>query len=103
MSDAAFEEVVAALRYYANPRSYGSGEHSVFIDDCAIARRALDGLLDGPLHDLAGPIEEGELLKAFDAAMAEEGPNVPYDPYGPTDKHPFGLSKAEVHPEGFDD
>ena len=30
-----------ALAYYAKPRSYGTGQHSVFVDDTAIAKAAL--------------------------------------------------------------
>ena len=35
------ERLREALSYYAKPRTYGSGEHSVFIDDCGVARSAL--------------------------------------------------------------
>ena len=30
-----------AVEYYASPRSYGHGEHSVFVDDCGVAKAAL--------------------------------------------------------------
>ena len=30
-----------ALAYSAKPRTYGSGEHAIFIDDCGVAKAAL--------------------------------------------------------------
>lgn len=45
LTDAALREEVAVLRYavefYARPRSYGSGEYAIFLDDCGVARAAL--------------------------------------------------------------
>jgi hypothetical protein len=35
------ERLREALAYYAKPRTYGRGEHSVFIDDCGVAKAAL--------------------------------------------------------------
>lgn len=32
----------AALAYYAKPRTFGKGEHSVFIDDSGVAKAALN-------------------------------------------------------------
>jgi hypothetical protein len=41
----ALENEIARLRfalgYYAKPRAYGTGEHSVFIDDSGVAKAAL--------------------------------------------------------------
>jgi hypothetical protein len=60
----------AALSYYAKPRIYGVGEHSVFIDDTGVAeaalaeRKGLGGLLDGPLHNLAGEMPKPEVYGA---------------------------------------
>lgn len=35
------ERLRAALAYYAKPRTFGKGEHSIFVDDCAVAKSAL--------------------------------------------------------------
>lgn len=36
------ERLRAALAYYAKPRTFGKGEHSVFIDDSGVAKSALE-------------------------------------------------------------
>jgi hypothetical protein len=35
----------AALAYYAKPRTFGKGEHSVFIDDSGVAKAALNEVI----------------------------------------------------------
>ncbi len=36
------ERLRTALAYYAKPRTFGKGEHSVFIDDSGVAKTALN-------------------------------------------------------------
>jgi hypothetical protein len=60
----ALNGAVETLRFYSRARIYGSGEHSIFIDDSHRAKRALGGLLDSGLVDLTGEVapEREELL-----------------------------------------
>lgn len=60
----ALDEAVEVLRFYSRARVYGSGEHSIFIDDSHRVKKALGGLLDSGLHNLSGEVasEREELL-----------------------------------------
>lgn len=58
----ALKEAVEVLRYYSKGRTYGSGDHTIFVDDGHVARKALGGLLEHSLVDLDGEITSDELL-----------------------------------------